>query len=112
MKNLTYALMVLALVSCASQKTMESGEAKQALENKFAPRVGAASKQDFVQEFGPASWCRSQPTGDETCRFYKKMETKWMGDPKNRVARETYDEVIAEFDENGVLKTIKTGAQR
>lgn len=113
MKNfIVFVGLVFMIANCASNKPMESGEARQALENKFAPKVGVATKQDFVQELGPANWCRSQPTGDETCRFYKKLETKWMGDAKNRSTRETYDEVLADFDENGILKSIKTNAQR
>jgi len=101
------------VVGCASGgKVTESSDARKDLEQRYEKRVGAATKQDFVTEFGPANWCRQQPTGEETCRFYKKLATKWMGDKKDRVHREAFDEIVAEFDGEGTLKSFKANAQR
>ena len=108
---LAFSLLTL-LAACSSEKVTDSGSARRDIEERYNNRVGVATKQDFVQEFGPANWCRQQPTGDESCRFYKKITTKWMGEKTDRVHRETFDEVIAEFDSNGVLKSFKANAQR
>ncbi len=74
--------------------------------------MGTATKGQFIQEFGDAQWCSPKDNGEETCRFYKKTATKWIGEPKDREHYEAYDEVIADFDSKGVLKAIKTKAQR
>lgn len=105
----------LFVAACASSErggSQDSSTAKRDLEEKYNNKVGTATKTDFVQEFGPANWCRQQSTGEETCRFYKKLQTKWMGEKTDRTHRETYDEVIADFDTNGVLKSFKVAAQR
>lgn len=106
--------LALALSGCASKKAadMSSGDARQALDRKFADRVGKATKNDLVEELGSPNWCRPQPSGDESCRFYKKIGTKWTGEIKDKSHHEQYDEVFADFDSNGVLKSFKANSQR
>ena len=106
-----FSLAVIAVMGCASKGTVESSTARQQLEDRLNARIGKANKQDLVQEFGPANWCREED-GLEKCRFYKKLDTKWQGEKKDRVHRETYDEVIADFDSKGVLKAFQASAQR
>lgn len=110
-KTFAIALFAVALAGCSSTGSVESSTAKKQLQEKYEKKVGTASKQDLIQDLGPASWCK-QDEGTETCRFYKKLDTKWAGDKKDRVHRETYDEVIAEFDAKGVLRSFEASAQR
>ena len=112
LKRWLYVALALAVVGCASQKVVESSNASKDLEDRYSGRVGAATKTDFVQEFGNANWCRPQPTGEETCRFYKKLTVKWDGEKTDRTHREAFDEMIADFDQNGVLKSFKANSQR
>lgn len=109
---LSLAVVTLLVASCASKKTMDSSDARQSIEDKFANRIGVATKEDFVQEFGNANWCRPSPTGDENCRFYQKVGTKWTGEKTDKTYREAFNEVFAEFDTTGVLKSFKVNAQR
>lgn len=98
---------------CASAPpTTTSGEARKALEDKYTPMIGSARKSDFVTEFGNAAWCKPKDTGAETCRFYKKIMTKWTGDKKDRKSYEMFDQIVAEFDPNGQLRSFETDAQR
>ena len=111
MKLFLVVLTGLILTGCASKQT-SSADARQDLENKWSKRVGSATKSDFIEQFGTAEWCRPQPTGDETCRFYKKLATKWMGESKrDKKSYEAFEEVVADFDSNGTLKTFKANAQ-
>jgi 3-methyladenine DNA glycosylase Tag len=112
MKKLILTGLIVLVAACASKQTGESTDAKSNLEDKFSKRIGHATKQDFIQEFGPANWCRQEPSGEEKCRFYKKITTKWMGEKKDRVSREAFDEAFADFDLEGVLKSVKVNAQR
>lgn len=110
------SVMLLALVlaaGCASKKSTTSGEAREQLEEKWSGRVGSATKSDLMEQFGNAEWCKPNSIGEETCRYYRKKGTVWLGDSKkDKKSYETYDEVIAEFDANGKLKSYKTNAQR
>jgi len=112
MKNLISIFFIFVIVSCASKQT-SSSDARQELDDKWMKRVGSATKSDFVEHFGNAEWCRSQATGEETCRFYKKVATKWIGESKrDKKNYDSFDEVIADFDTNGTLKSFKANAQR
>lgn len=112
MKNLILLVILSVIASCASKQT-SSSDARQQLEDKWTKRVGSATKSDFVEHFGNAEWCRAEPTGEESCRFYKKVATKWVGEAKrDKKSYESFDEVIANFDTNGTLKTFKASAQR
>ncbi len=115
MKNLSFVLgLVVVLGGCASKQGVPSSEALSSLDEKYTSRVGKATKADFVEEFGQANWCRpaASGSGEESCRFYKRIGTKWMGEKDNRSHRETFDEVFTEFDASGVLKSFKANAQR
>ena len=114
-------LTVLAIVSlslsaaCASKSSTEtSAEAKKQLDDKWSPKVGTATKSEFVEEFGNASWCRPKESGDgeETCRFLRNKGTKWLGEKTDRKSVTQHDEIVAEFDHNGVLRSYKSTAQR
>jgi len=112
MKRLAWILVPMLWVGCASKKTTSS-EAVDQLEEKWAAKVGQATKSDFVEQFGNAEWCRPSATGEETCRFYKKKATVWTGDNKrDKKSYEAFDEVVAEFDMSGKLKSYKANAQR
>ena len=54
LKRWLYVALALAVVGCASQKVVESSNASKDLEDRYSGRVGAATKTDFVQEFGTA----------------------------------------------------------
>ncbi len=113
MNQTLFILLALGLaVGCASKKAT-SGEARVELEEKWSPKVGSATKSELVEVFGNAEWCRADAIGEETCRFYKKKGTQWMGDDKrDKKSYETFDEVVATFDTKGVLKNYKANAQR
>ena len=114
MKNLLVALLVVGVsVSCSSKKGVSSTEAQEKLHETWSAKVGSATKSELVEHFGNAEWCRKDEIGEETCRFYKKKGTVWMGDDKrDKKSYESFDEVVATFDTKGVLKTYKSNAQR
>ena len=96
---------------CASKET--TADAKKKLDVAYEQRVGSATKEDMIEDFGNPEWCRpDENTGDETCRFYRKKGTKWMGDKKDRKHIDQYDDVVAQFDTKGVLRSFKAKAQR
>src|SRR5688572_5587240 len=105
MKKFLWLAIAVLWVGCASKKT--SSEARQELESKWSDKVGVATKSDFIEQYGNAEWCQPDTNG-ETCRFYYKKGTKWMGDNKrDKKSFETFDEVVAEFDSSGKLKGYK-----
>lgn len=112
MKYILYSLVAVAVAACASKTISQTPDARKDLEERYAQKVGVATKHDLTQEFGAPAWCRNNPSGEETCRFYKKIGTKWMGDKKDRTNYEQFDEVVAEFDSNGVMRSFKSNAQR
>lgn len=114
MRKALFALALAAVVAgCASKQTASSTDVKKELETKWEKRVGSATKSDFVEDFGDPEWCRpSEDTGTETCRFYKKKGTKWMGEKTDRKHYEAFDEIVADFDSKGVLRSFKANAQR
>lgn len=105
-------LLSLVAVSCATKKDVDTSDARKELEDRYMRRVGTATKSDFIQEFGAPNWCRPQNTGEETCRFYKKLGTKWMGDASNRSHYDQFDEMEVDLDTDGKLKGFKANAQR
>jgi len=103
----------LLLISCAHhQETTQ--EARQKLEQDFSKEVGTATKADLIDRLGIAEWCKLETSGTETCRFYLKKGTKWIGEKnqKDKKPVETGDQVIAEFDKDGILRSFKASAQR
>jgi len=111
--NLKIGLLVsLVTISCASKKTVSSSDAKRTLEEKYAALVGVAAKSDLVEEFGNAEWCQSKEGGAETCRFYRKLASKWIGEKREKKSYDTFDELIADFGSDGKLKGFKANAQR
>jgi hypothetical protein len=102
----------LWLVAACTSTPAKSGDARLSIEQRYNNRIGSATKEDFVQDFGAPNWCRGQSTGGETCRFYKKTGVVWTGSETDRQHHDTYDEVVADFDSNGILKNFKAAAQR
>ena len=108
----TLLLFLITLAACSGKKMITSAEAREKLENRWSGKVGVATKSDFVEEFGVPDWCKPETTGEETCRFYKKVATLWTGEKREKVAHAAFDEVMANFDAKGVLKSYTTKAQR
>lgn len=98
--------------ACASKKAFNTADALQDLNHRYESRVGKATKSELVEEFGQADWCEQKPGGTETCRFYKALGTVWKGDKENRTRYDSYDEVTADFDTQGVLRDYKARSQR
>jgi len=113
MKKLVFGFLAVGLVAGCSHSKMTSGEAQEQLQEKWSAKVGSATKSDLMEQFGNAEWCRADAIGEETCRFYKKKGTVWLGDDKrDKKSYESYDEVVAVFDAKGILKSYKANAQR
>ena len=102
---------LLVLGGCAS-KPANSADSVKDLNKRYAEKVGVAAKAELVEEFGSADWCEQKAGGAETCRFYKSLGVQWKGDKENRKRYEAYDEIIAEFDGQGVLRDYKAKSQR
>jgi len=114
MRKTVFITIALLLTSCAGKKETTT-EAAEKLKSKWDPKVGSATKNEFIEEYGNPEWCKQSDTGAETCRFYRKKGTKWIGDKQTKRDKkpvEQYDQVIADFDENGVLKKFTSKSQR
>jgi hypothetical protein len=107
-------VVVVLSVGCASKskKGETTAEALQDLEKRYSEKVGTSQKSELVEEFGSPAWCEPKPGGAESCRFYRSMGRQWRGDKDNRTSYEAFDEVIADFDPQGRLRTYKARAQR
>ncbi len=112
MKKATILATTLLLAACAGKKTVSTSDALKELNQRYEARVGKAYKAELVEEFGQADWCEQKPGGTETCRFYRRVGTIWKGDKENRTRYETYDEVVADFDPQGLLRDYKARSQR
>ncbi len=107
------SVLALSFLNACGSKKATSEEALTKLDQKFADRVGKARKAELVEYFGTADWCRANESTDgETCRFFKKTGTSWVGDKRDRKSYSAYDEVMAEFDKSGILQKLETNAQR
>ncbi len=110
----SFVLTAVALAGCASEQT-GSSQAREKLEKSFEPQIGQATKADFIEQFGPPQWCRPKESGDETCRFARKVGTKILGDKRDKTDRkrvEQYDNVLTEFDGYGRLRSFEVDTQR
>jgi hypothetical protein len=116
MKRTLAIALLLVLAGCSHKQTgdgLTSSEAREKLEKKYKKLVGEATKTDFTEEFGSANWCRVKEPSGETCRFYKKMGTRWIGEEgRDKKNLEMFDEVVAEFDGKGTLRSYEVNAQR
>lgn len=112
MKQALTLFCLVLLAACASKKGINTATAVEDLNRRYSDRVGKAYKTELVEEFGTASWCEPMPGGGENCRFYKSLGTQWRGDKEHRNRYEAFDEVIAEFDAQGVMRDYKVRAQR
>lgn len=112
MKKVIFLVITLAFAGCAGKSTQSSADALKDLNDRYSKKVGASTKSELVEEFGPADWCEQRPGGSETCRFYKSMGVQWKGDKENRTRYEAFDEVVADFDGKGVLRDYKAKSQR
>ncbi|MCB0404156.1 MAG: hypothetical protein KDD51_05170 [Bdellovibrionales bacterium] len=100
----------LFLAGCASKTTTES--ARASIEERYKGKVGTARKGDFVEDFGPADWCKQEPGGGETCRFLRQTGTAWKGSTRYQKSYATFDEVVANFAPDGTLRRYEVKAQR
>lgn len=114
MKSLIFFSTAMFLIVACSSGPETTKEAKEKLEENFSEKIGTATKGDLVEYFGNAEWCKLEDSGRETCRFYRKKGTKWIGEKnqKDKKAIETGDQIIAEFDQEGILRGFKASAQR
>ncbi|MBM4304692.1 MAG: hypothetical protein FJ112_10260 [Deltaproteobacteria bacterium] len=112
-KLILNSLVTLLLLSCSSSP-QTSKEAKEHIEKNFNEKIGSATKTDLIESYGNPEWCQVEDSGNETCRFYKKIGTKWIGEKKQKDKRpvETGDQVIVSFDKDGILRSFKASAQR
>ncbi len=109
---ITAVLSFVMLTGCSGKKSSSSDALKE-LEAKWTPAVGKATKSEFVENYGNAQWCKpDENSGEETCRFYLKKGTKWLGDAKDRAHIDQGDDVVANFDNAGILQSFKAKAQR
>lgn len=110
---LTWFTIGLLAVGCAHKQAAETTtDARRQLEERWKDRLGTAIKADFTSEFGNAEWCKPKDTGEETCRFYKKIKTKWIGEAPDKRSIELFDEIIADFGTDGTLRQFKANALR
>ena len=112
MRKPLFVLLSLGLAACASKKTINTADALKELNGRWQDKIGVAAKSELVEEFGQADWCEQKPGGAETCRFYKALGVVWKGDRDNRTKYEKYDEIVAEFDPQGILRDYKARSQR
>ncbi len=112
MKHILVATTLIILLSSCSSKQQTTAEALESLENRYEKKIGSATKSDFVSEFGNPEWCKLEPTGTEMCRFYSKKGVRWIGESNDKKSVELFDEVVASFDAQGVLRTYKAKALR
>lgn len=106
------AFLVAGLSGCASKKSMNTADALKELNARYSEKVGKAAKTELVEEFGSAAWCEQKPGDTETCRFYRSLGTQWRGDKEARTKYEAFDEIIADFDAEGILRDYKARSQR
>lgn len=110
-KNILLALCIsLWVTACASKSTTES--ARIDIEAKYKSKIGSARKGDFVQDFGPADWCKQEAGGGETCRFLRQAGTAWTGSTRYQKSYSTFDEVVANFAPDGTLRRYEVKTQR
>ena len=113
MKLILIVAAALLVTAGCSHKETTSAQAQKALEEKYTPQIGTATKTELVQEFGNPEWCKpNEETGEETCRFYNKKGVQWMGDKMDRKHYEKFDQVVANFDSKGILRSFKADALR
>ena len=114
MKKLIIFIVLSVIYTGCSSAPETSKQAQEKLEENFSEKIGSATKTDLIEYFGNAQWCKLEDSGRETCRFYRKKGVKWIGekDQKDKKALETGDQIIAEFDREGILRAFKASAQR
>lgn len=114
MKKLTSLFLIAIIFTGCSSSPETSKQAQAKLEENFEEKIGSATKSELVEYFGNAEWCKLEDSGRETCRFYLKKGIKWIGEKlqKDKKALETGNQIIAEFDKDGVLRAFKASAQR
>ena len=112
MKRILFlSLAAFLVMSCSHQQT--ATQAREALESRYTPRIGKATKQDIMEEFGNPEWCKLDDSGSETCRFILKKGVKWVGtDNTDKTELMQFDQITAQFDSDGVLRSFKANAQR
>lgn len=114
MKQLFLSLFgLVALIGCTNPGKTTS-DAQKSLIDTYTPKIGTATKNELMEHFGNPEWCKLEDNGTETCRFYRKSGTKWIGEKtqKDKKSLEQFEQLIADFDGNGILKGFKASAQK
>lgn len=105
--------MTMILVSCSSTKPTSTADSNSDLEKRMTAKLGTATKEELITEFGNAEWCKEEnTTGGETCRFYLKKGTRWIGKDRFKKSVEQFDEVTAHFDGSGIFRSFKSKSLR
>lgn len=105
-------LLATLLVTACAAKTTQSTAAREDLESSLKDKLGLAQKEDLVETFGKADWCRAEDNGEETCRFLKQTGNKWVGSTRYQKNYTTYDEVVAVFGQDGRLRRYEVRTQK
>lgn len=107
-----YVFIVMVVIAgCAHKET--SSQIRARLDSRWESQLGSATKSELIEDFGIPDWCRKEESGEESCRFFKRKGTQWVGEKKTEKRYySTYDEILADFDNQGKLKNFKTNAQR
>ncbi len=105
---------VMFTFSGCSSTPETTKEAQTRLDETFTEKIGSTTKTELVEIFGNAEWCKVEDSQRETCRFYRKKGVKWIGEKnqKDKKPIEQSDQIIAEFDKEGILRTFKVTTQR
>lgn len=104
-------LAILFMFGCAHRES--SKEARAKLDAQWESQIGAATKSELIEGFGTPEWCRKDDSGEESCRFYRRKGTQWVGAKKlDKTYYSAYDEILVDFDGQGKLKNFKANAQR
>ena len=112
MRVLLLGLSLLLVMSCSHQQT--AAQARQNIESQYHSKIGTATKQDIMEEFGNPEWCKLDDSGAETCRFILKKGVKWINgtDKTDKTELMQFDQITAQFDSDGILRGFKANAQR
>ena len=111
MKLLLVSAAVFLLAGCVHKET--SADARKALDSKWEEQLGQATKSELIEAFGSPEWCRKDDSGEESCRFFRRKGTVWIGEKKTeKKYYSTFDEILADFDGTGKLKSFKASSQR
>ena len=79
MKTICILILALALSSCAHNKETTSADAKKALVGQYEDRIGKATKEDLIEDFGNPSGVgpRRKPVTKPAASTARKTRSGW-----------------------------------